>query len=58
MNDLEFLGKIKGLMTFKEHQQARLLKAMMFPALELPMRKKLRLSEPFKLKNEPTYHRT
>lgn len=39
MDDLEYSGKIKGMMTFKEHEQARLLKAMVIPASELAKRK-------------------
>lgn len=38
-SDLEYLGKVKGLMTFKEHEQARLLKHMVIPASELAKRK-------------------
>lgn len=38
-DDLEYLGKVKGMMTFKEHEQARLLKAMVIPASELAKRK-------------------
>jgi len=40
VDDLEYSGKIKGMMTFKEHEQARLLKAMVIPASELAKRKK------------------
>ncbi|OWS71466.1 hypothetical protein CBI30_06920 [Polynucleobacter aenigmaticus] len=39
MSDLEYSGKVKGMMTFKEHEQARLLKAMVIPASELAKRK-------------------
>ena len=39
MSDLEFLGKAKGLMTFKEQEQARLIKHMVVPASELAARK-------------------
>jgi len=39
INNLEFLGKVKGLMTFKEQEQARLLKHMVVPASELAARK-------------------
>jgi len=39
MSDLEFSGKIKGMKTFKEHEQERLLKAMVLPASELAKRK-------------------
>lgn len=40
MSDLEYLGKIKAMMTFKEHEQARLLTHMVLPASELAVRKK------------------
>ncbi|MBU3544410.1 hypothetical protein ICN49_05700 [Polynucleobacter sp. MWH-Mekk-B1] len=39
MNDLEYVGKVKGLMTFKEQEQARLIKHMVVPASELAARK-------------------
>ena len=39
MSDLEFLGKAKGFMTFKEQEQARLLKHMVVPASELAAKK-------------------
>ena len=39
MSDLEFLGKAKGFMSFKEQEQARLLKHMVVPASELAARK-------------------
>ena len=39
MSDLEYLGKAKGFMTFKEQEQARLLKHMVVPASELAARK-------------------
>jgi hypothetical protein len=39
MDDLQFVGKVKGSMTFKEHEQARLLKQMVIPASELAKRK-------------------
>jgi hypothetical protein len=39
MNDLEFSGKIKAMKTFKEHEQERLLKAMVIPASELAKKK-------------------
>ena len=38
-DDLEFSGKIKGMKTFKELQQERLLKASILPASELEARK-------------------
>lgn len=37
--DLEYVGKVKGMMTFKEHEQERLLKAMVLPASEMATRK-------------------
>jgi hypothetical protein len=39
MTDLEFSGKIRGMKTFKEHEQERLLKDMVMPASELAKRK-------------------
>ena len=39
MSDLEFSGKIKGMQTFKELQQERLLKAKVIPASELAKQK-------------------
>ena len=39
MDNLEFSGKIKGIETMKEHEQERLLKAMVVPASELAKRK-------------------
>jgi hypothetical protein len=39
VSDVEYLGKVKGLMTFKELEQERLLKAMVVPASELAKRK-------------------
>ena len=39
MSDLEYLGKAKGFMSFKEQEQARLLKHMVVPASELAARK-------------------
>ena len=39
MSDVESLGKAKGFMTFKEQEQARLLKHMVAPASELAARK-------------------
>ena len=38
-DDLEYVGKVKGMQTFKELQQERLLKAMVLPASELAKRK-------------------
>jgi hypothetical protein len=35
MSDVEFSGKIKGMKTFKQHQQERLLKSAVIPASEL-----------------------
>lgn len=45
MNDLEYLGKVKGMMTFKEHEQARLLKHMVIPTSELATRKKQEIEQ-------------
>lgn len=39
MSDAEFFAKAKGIKTFKEHQQERLLKATVIPASELAKRK-------------------
>lgn len=39
MSDLEFFAKVKGIKTFKEHEQERLLKDMVLPASELAKRK-------------------
>ena len=39
ISDLEYLGKAKGFMSFKEQEQARLLKHMVVPASELAARK-------------------
>jgi hypothetical protein len=39
MSDAEFFAKTKGMKTFKEHQQERLLKAKVIPASELAKRK-------------------
>ena len=39
MNNLEYSGKIKGMKTMKEHEQERLLKAMVVPASELAKRR-------------------
>ena len=39
MADAEFFAKAKGMKTFKEHEQERLLKAMVVPASELAKRK-------------------
>lgn len=38
-NNAEYSGKVKGMKTFKEHEQERLLKAMVIPASELAKRK-------------------
>ena len=38
-NNAEYAGKVKGMKTFKEHEQERLLKAMVIPASELANRK-------------------
>ena len=37
-DDLEYVGKVKGMMTFKDHQQALLLKQMVIPASKLAQR--------------------
>ena len=39
IDNLEYAGRIKGMKTFKEHQQERLLKATVIPASELAKRK-------------------
>jgi hypothetical protein len=39
MSDLEYLGKVKGLMTFKEQEQTRPLKHMVVQASELVAKK-------------------
>lgn len=39
MSDLEYSGQVKGMRTFKQHQQVRLLKAAVMPASELAKRK-------------------
>ena len=39
MSDVKYLGKVKGMKTFKEHEQERLLEAMVIPASELAKRK-------------------
>ena len=39
MSNAEFFGKAKGIKTFKQHQQERLLKATVMPASELSKRK-------------------
>lgn len=39
MTDLEYSGKIKGMKTFKQQEQERLLKATVMPASELAKRK-------------------
>ncbi|WP_438979034.1 hypothetical protein [Polynucleobacter sp.] len=38
-NNAEYAGKVKGMKTFKEQEQERLLKAMVIPASELANRK-------------------
>lgn len=38
-DDLVFLGRVKGMMTFKEQERAQLLKQMVHPASELAKRK-------------------
>lgn len=38
-DDLKFNGKVKGMKTFKEQEQERLLKDMVIPASELTKRK-------------------
>ena len=62
MADLEYLGKVKGLMTFKEQEQARLLKHMVVPASELAARKQAEIdrSEAFtrSAEDESFYNRT
>lgn len=39
MSNLGFFAKAKGIKTFKQHQQERLLKATVVPASELAKRK-------------------
>ena len=39
MSDLEYLGKAKGFLSFKEQEQARLLRHMVVTASELAARK-------------------
>jgi hypothetical protein len=39
MSDVEFFAKAKGVKTFKQHQQERLLKSAVIPASELAKRK-------------------
>ena len=39
MSNVEFFAKAKGIKTFKQHQQERLLKATVMPASELTKRK-------------------
>jgi hypothetical protein len=39
MSNLEFFAKTKGVKTFKQHEQERLLKDMVLPASELAKRK-------------------
>jgi len=62
MSDLEFSGKIKGLMTFKEEHQARLLKHMVVPASELAARKQAEIDRAKEFKrsseDESFYART
>jgi len=38
LDNIEFSGKVKGMMTFKEQEHARLLRAMVLPASELAKR--------------------
>ena len=47
MSDLEYLGKAKGFMTMKEHEQARLLKDKVLPASELVKRKQEEVERAF-----------
>jgi len=62
MDNLEYVGKVKGLMTFKEQEQARLLKHMVVPASELAARKQAEIdrSEAFtrSAEDESFYART
>ena len=39
MGDAEFFAKVKGMKTFKQQEQERLLKATVMPASELAKRK-------------------
>lgn len=39
MSDLEYSGKVKGMKTFKQQEQERLVQAMVIPAPELTKRK-------------------
>ena len=39
MGDAEFFAKPKGIKTFKQHEQERLIKATVMPASELAKRK-------------------
>ena len=39
MSDLEYVGKVKGMKTMKQHEQERLLKSAVMPASELAKRK-------------------
>lgn len=39
MSEVKYSGKIKGLKSFKQHEQERLLKSMVIPATELAKRK-------------------
>ena len=43
MSDIEFFAKAKGIKTFKQHQQERLLKAKVIPASELAKQKQQEL---------------
>ena len=62
VNNLKYLGKVKGMMTFKEHEQARLVKAMVLPASELAKRKQEELERSQQLtrsvEDESFYART
>ena len=62
MNNLEYVGKVKGLMTLKEQEQARLLKDKVLPASELAKRKQeeLERSQQFtrSAEDESFYNRT
>lgn len=62
MSDLEFFAKPKGMKTFKQHEQERLLKATVMPASELAKRKQeeLERSQQFtrSVEDESFYART
>ncbi|MBT8524232.1 hypothetical protein G6735_07925 [Polynucleobacter paneuropaeus] len=62
MSDLEYLGKVKGLMTFKEQEQTRPLKHMVVQASELVANKQAEIdrSETFtrSATDESFYNRT